>query len=217
MTKTIGIIPAGGKAERFKGLSKELLPVSPNDCALSRCVKSMKMGEADAIVIASNQERLLEHELVAVQNKNVVVRVQANGFQGLWEVLAVIGESTEADWYYFAMPDTVYPADVFMRQKNNDVSCGVFQTNKPERFGVVSEGKILDKPQGLTGTHLAWGVWTWSGAAMGVLAKAARETQDHTAALNVMISQFPVEAFLLPYYYDFASFEDYTEFLCSLT
>jgi dTDP-glucose pyrophosphorylase len=217
MTKTIGIIPAGGKADRFKGIAKELLPVSPNDCALSRVIKSMRMGEADEIYIGSRRERVAEHWQIADQHKGVSVITHADGFGGMWDVIATVAAKGKADWYYFAMADTVYPADVFMREKKNDVSCGVFQTNKPERFGVVADGRITDKPQGLTGTHLAWGVWIFSGAAMDALAKACRETKDHTAALNALIAAFPVDAFVMPYYYDLASFEDYAEFLCQLT
>ena len=214
MTKVIGIIPAGGNAERFNGIAKEMLPISADDCALTRCIKSMKLGGADEIFIASTQGKVAEHWTLADYAKDVVIRVQAKGFRGLWEVIAAIGESEKADWYYFAMPDTVYPVDVFKREKKHDASCGVFWTDKPHRFGVVRDGKITDKPAEVTGAVVAWGVWIWSGAAMGVLAKACRETQNHTAALNVLIQRYPVDAFLMPYYYDFAAFEDYRDFLC---
>lgn len=215
MTHTIGIIPAGGKAERFKGLAKELLPVSNEDCALSRCVKSMQMGLADEIYIASRQDRVAEHYRVTEKIGNIVL--SAVGYRGLWEFVATVGEKAKADWYYFAMPDTVYPVNVFMREKTKDVACGMFRTSQPHRFGVVSEGKIIDKPEGMTDMAIAWGLWIWSAAAMEVLTQACRETQDHTAALNVLIGKFgtEIDAFLMPYYYDFATFEDYTEFLCS--
>ncbi len=214
MTKTIGVIPAGGNAERFNGIAKEMLPISADDCALTRCIKSMKLGGADEIWIATRQEKISEIFRVVGHSEDVLIRAQVGGYRGLWEVVAAIGESEKADWYYFAMPDTVYPVDVFMRDKKADASCGVFWTDKPHRFGVVSEGRITDKPADVTGTVVAWGVWIWSAAAMDVLAKACRETQDFTAALNVLIQRYPVDAFLMPYYYDFAAFEDYREFIC---
>lgn len=213
MTNIIGIIPAGGKAERFKGLHKELLPVSVGDCALTRCVRAMQDGGANEIYIASRHDKTTEH-WNAVQNFQGV-HLTARDFVGLWECIAVLGETCKADLYYFAMADTVFPPDAFMRDARHDVTCGAFYTKKAGRFGIIAGNCIVDKSPSLVGD--AWGVWIWSADAMAYLAAACRETRNHTAALNKLLERFGVEKFFMPYYYDFATFADYVEFLCQHT
>lgn len=212
MTKTIGIIPAGGNAERFKGLSKELLPVSVDDCAMSRCIKSMQIGGATEIYIATKQDKIKDHWQVIKDMSGI--HLTAREFRGLWDFIAFMGESVKADRYFFAMPDTVYPTHVFINDTPANVTCGTFRTFKPYRFGILCGNVIEDKTDKL---GYAWGVWVWSRKAMEFLANACRETKNHTGALNLMLARFGVDTFEMSYYYDFATFEDYMEFLCSLT
>jgi hypothetical protein len=213
MTRTVGIIPAGGSSTRFNGLAKELLPVSQHDCALTRCIKSMQIGGAEEIYIATRHDKIAELWRVVESFRGV--HLTARDFRGLWEFIAFIGESVPADRYYFAMPDTVYPIDAFLYDTAADVTCGVFETDKPGRFGILQGNTIIDKDPKLTG-H-AWGTWEWSRGAMGFLSAACKEMKDHTSALNKTTSQFGINTFPLDYYYDFAAFDDYLEFLCSLT
>jgi hypothetical protein len=213
MTNIVGIIPAGGKAERFRGMAKELLPISQTDCALTRAIRAMQDGGADEVYIATSQAKTLEHYKAVAGLHGV--HLTAREFRGLWEVIAFIGESAKADLYYFAMADTVFPDDAFKRDTSHDVTCGAFYTKKAGRFGILAGNRIVDKNPSLVGD--AWGVWIWTADAMECLVKACRETRDHTAALNRLLDRFGVDTFYMPYYYDFAAFEDYTEFLCSLT
>ena len=213
MTNIVGIIPAGGNADRFHGLAKELLPVSADDCALTRVIRAMRNGDAGEIYIASRHDRVTEHYRVTQHIKNV--NIMAFGFRGLWDVIAVIGEKAQADFYYFAMADTVFPLDTFARDTSHDVTCGAFYTDKPSRFGILGTNRIVDKSPDLIGD--AWGVWIWTADAMEFLVRACRETQDHTAALNKLLGRFGLDIFWMAYYYDFASFDDYAEFLCSHT
>jgi hypothetical protein len=213
MTKTVGIIPAGGSAYRFRGLAKELLPVSPDNCALSRCIKSMQIGGADKVYIASRQDKITEHWRVIEQVQGV--SLTARPFAALWEFVAYIGENVIADRYYFAMADTVFPLDTFTRDTGHDVTAGLFYTAKRGRFGILAGNVIVDKHPDLIGD--AWGVWIWSRDAMEYLAAACRDTRDHTAALNLLLAHFGRDCFYMPYYYDFAAFEDYREFLCQAT
>jgi hypothetical protein len=213
MTKTVGLIPAGGSALRFKGVWKELLPISQTDCALSRCIKAMQSGGAESIYVATKPEKIAEHWKV-IENIGGV-HLTARPFASLWEFIARTGETVKADKYFFAMPDTVFPVDAFQRDARHDVTCGAFYTKKAGRFGILTGNHVVDKSPSLIGD--AWGVWIWSGEAMEYLTAKCRETKDHTAALNCMLERFGVDTFYMPYYYDFAAFEDYTEFLCSLT
>jgi hypothetical protein len=213
MTKTLGVIPAGGSAFRFRGLAKELLPVSPDDCALSRCIKAMQIGGAEEIYIATRHDKLNDHWKVIEQVRGV--HLTARPFASLWDFLAYIGENVKADRYFFAMPDTVFPMDTFTRDTGHDVTAGLFYTDKPGRFGILAGNLIVDKHPELIGD--AWGVWIWTRDAMEYLAAACREERDHTKALNKLLERFGRDAFWMPYYYDFATFEDYVEFLCQLT
>ena len=160
--KSIGIIPAGGSAYRFRGLAKELLPVSPDECALTRCVRAMQNGGADEVHVASRHDRITEHWRVIEQMGGG--HITARPFGNWWEFVRYIGRNIDADRYYFAMPDTVFPLDTFARTFTADVSAGVFHTDKPGRFGILAGDVIVDKHPDLTG--YAWGVWSWSRLAM---------------------------------------------------
>lgn len=208
MSRVIGILPAGGTAARFNGLAKELLPVSNGECALSRCARTMLDCGAEEVVILSSWNKANLH-ICALSG--LPVQVIANDYRGVWETITRAGE-LEADWYYFAMPDTVFPTDVFKVPKTSDVMVGLFETNKPERFGMLRGSKIVDKKPGPSGC--AWGAWIWSRKAMEYLAEVLPLVQDHTRGMNMLIDRFNFSTFPLAYYYDFAAFEDYREFLC---
>jgi hypothetical protein len=119
---SIGILPAGGNATRFRGIAKELLPVSPAECALSRAVRAMQNGGASEIYIASRHDRLPEHWR-AIENTGGC-HLTAKPFRRWWEFVRYIGRTVEADRYYFAMPDTVFPLDAFAREVTAEVTAG---------------------------------------------------------------------------------------------
>lgn len=208
MTDVLGIIPAGGLAERFQGVDKELLPISRTDCGLTRCIQTMQLGGANDILLFTNRKKLMNHwnRIKDLQG----VRMYAQELRGLWEVIAEAGK-TIAKWYYFAMPDTVFPLNTFMHDKA-DVLAGTFITNSPERFGVFHGNVIVDKRPD-DGIFTAWGVWIWSEKSMRTLIKTCLETHDLTQALNTIIGS-ELKTFPLAYYHDFASFEDYKDFIC---
>ena len=209
--KSIGIIPAGGSAYRFRGMAKELLPVSPDECALTRCVRAMQNGGADEVHVASRHDKITEHWRVIEQMGGG--HITARPFGNWWEFVRYIGRNIDADRYYFAMPDTVFPLDTFARTFTADVSAGVFHTDKPGRFGILAGDVIVDKHPDLTG--YAWGVWAWSRLAMRHIVQT--EAADSVTGLNSLLAHFGAATFKLAYYYDFAAFEDYREFLCCPT
>jgi hypothetical protein len=197
MTRTIGIIPAGGAAIRFRGLQKELLPVSETETALDRCVYSMFVGGADEIFIITNNSRNIVHKTATVIYKD---------HPKLSDVFVTAANLT-ADWYYFAMPDTVYPVDIFTVKKTAPFMVGTFWTDRPERFGMLrvgmlrdgkivsQQGQIVDKQKGAPGK--AWGALILDSASMIYLARQAVKTYNHTAALNALLNlgydEFPIE------------------------
>lgn len=211
MIDTLGIIPAGGKAVRFGGIYKELLPISENECGLSRCIRSMRRGGAGKIVVATNWIRY--------EHINLDVTVLEGEYLGMWEVIEhmeSLGNYYNVNRYLFAMPDTVYPLDIFERMPKDEPVCiGTFETAEPQRFGVIHDGRIVDKQKLEPGMYKAWGVWSWSGDVMPVLVDALRAKKDHTAAFNLILDAFGYHETEMKYYYDFASFEHYRDFLCN--
>ena len=204
MTKRVGIIPAGGNAVRFGGALKELLPLNRADCGLSRCADAMRPAE---LLLFSNKKKAQIHREI-VPDATIITEPQAD----LWEVVYTAAATTFADWYLFAMPDTVFPLDVFQQDIISSTMVGVFDTKKTGRFGIfVDNLRIIDKPDF---GGMAWGVWAWSYEAMKTLSQACRQYKNLTKALNVMLERHGVEMRELEYYYDFAAMEDYTEFLC---
>ena len=201
MVRTIGIIPAGGAAIRFHGLQKELLPVSETETALERCIYSMFLGGTDEIFIITSNSRNVTHKTATVIYKD---------HPKLSDVFVTAANLT-ADWYYFAMPDTVYPTNIFAVKKSAPVMVGAFLTDKPERFGMLRDGQIVDTEKGAPGK--AWGALILDSASMIYLARQAVKTYNHTAALNALLNlgydEFPIE-----YYYDFATYNDYVEYVC---
>lgn len=202
---SLGIVPAGGNATRFNGLAKELLPVSKDDCALSRCVKALPVAEVEVFTTADKYNAHRD-ALQGITKAYFTVKK----FPTLADVLDYAITHSEASWYYFAMPDTVFPTTAFPKP-SGPVMCGVFNTDQPERFGVFRGDEIVDKKKGKAG--LAWGAWIWSREAALDLASACAQTHDYTAALNIMLQRWGVDTFPLRFYYDFASFEDYKKFL----
>ena len=207
MTSIVGIIPAGGSAARFNGVNKELLPVSKTECALGRCARLMRDAGADRLMLYSTPEKKSVHALV-VKRADIITTHMA----GLWQVLLHAASKAPADWYLFAMPDTVTPEDTFTNfPLIFDVTCGTFWTDKPERFGILHDNKIIDKPN-----HggLAWGTWVISRDAMLTLARHCKISREHTVALNAMITKHGYENKPLDFYYDVATLDDYREYLC---
>lgn len=211
MTRTVGIIPAGGQAGRFNGVMKELLPISQEECGLTRTIATMQAGGANEVWIVTNREKITAHWHAAGQIPGV--HFKSHECKGVWEAIALCAD-VPADWYYFAMPDTIYPAEAFVREPKFPVTAGTFYTDKPERYGMLRRNLIVDKEPGLPGN--AWGVWMWSFDAFQTLTAALGQLQDHTKALNVLISRYGVETFSMGFYYDFATFADYREYLCTL-
>lgn len=201
MDRTIGIIPAGGAALRFRGLQKELLPVSETETALDRCIFSMFVGGADEIFIITNNSRNIVHKTATVIYKD---------HPKLSDVF-ITAANLKAEWYYFSLPDTVYPTNIFTAKKTAPLMVGTFLTDKPERFGMIRNGQIVDKQPGAPGK--AWGALILDSASMIYLASQAVKTYNHTAALNALLNlgydEFPIE-----YYYDFATYNDYVEYVC---
>jgi len=220
MTKMLGIVPAGGNSTRFGGVMKEILPIKNNSSALSRCINSMIVGGADRVIVSSTEYKKEQH-FNALRHNIVddVYKIIPGKYFGLWDCIADIATNNKADSYLFAMPDTVFPIDLFHKMSICDypVVMGEFTTNKPERFGVMFKGSIVDKETLPVGNYSAWGTWMFNAEAMEFFVSELYNHMNFTHAINSVISKFNFTNVHIEYYFDFANFKSYKEFLCNRT
>jgi hypothetical protein len=208
----IGIVPAAGKAERFGGLLKELLPW--NGGSLLGNTVTILQQHCDNVIVLTRPEKIMQHaQALDGYGATFILQEGDNLLSGLKSI------TWDSDYYLFAMPDTVFPLDAFPQGGvfDKDVfQIGLFDTTEGQKFGVWGEdedgGWIDDKNSKNEGKERqAWGLLGWPRAAMNVI----RETylKEHTDAFNVAIAEVGFETFMMAYYHDFSSFDDYRKVL----
>lgn len=173
----VGLLPAGGKAERFGGLPKFLLP-TPEGSLLNVWIERMKAQGVEQIIIgASAENRMIIERLVP--RDCLVYLVNSSTMS---ETVLAARRWCGNDTVLLAMPDT------FIRQPDgglgglrrgladNTVVAGLFAVREWQKKklgmcytsvsvnGELSVTKIVDKPgEFCTATH-AWGVLGWQPA-----------------------------------------------------
>jgi len=202
---TVGIVPAAGRAERFGGLLKELLPWGDSSL-LGNTVQALQVY-CDNVIVLTRPEKIMQHAQ-ALDGYGVTFVLQEG-----YSLLAGLQSITwDSDYYLFAMPDTVFPFFAFPRGFDKGVfQIGLFSTTEGHRFGVFEE-QIDDKNPDNKGLHrYAWGLLGWPFAGMKVI----RETyvKEHTDAFNLAIETVGFETFIMDYYHDFADLDQYKEAL----
>jgi len=202
----LGIIPAGGKAERFGGVMKEMLPCG-DMTLLERCVSAMERAGADEIVVLTTPEKIAVHAR-ALQGNNVTFRLSRGT---LWASMCE-AMNFGADEYLFAMPDTYFPLDA-LKDRFGNFFMGLFRTDTPARFGVYHEGQIWDK-YFESGEYLAWGVLSWSRKVANFW--KGKHYDNHTCAFNDALRNFGTVVAILYFYNDMASFSDYRKLVLNV-
>lgn len=201
--RSIGIIPAGGKSERFGGTVKDLLPLR-GEALIRRTVDTLKTS-CDHVVVVSNVERIQAH--VRTLRSDVSYMVKGDNHPDMFDAMLMVCKAYPADRYFFSMPDTVIPRNAFKNVPQCDFAMGVFSTNTPERFGCIVDGRVINKHKYVTIPAKAWGVLVWSAQVAQSWLDNAFET--YTQAINWTIARYGFETFPLAYYYDCASEDDY--------
>jgi dTDP-glucose pyrophosphorylase len=202
----LGVIPAAGKGSRWGGYYKELLPCGDGEWLIDRTVEAMLCGGADAVLIVTRIEKmaaLAEHLRYA--SLPVYFTIQ-HGDNDIW---SAIEESFGfiADRYLFAMPDTYFPLDAFETVTGGSFSLILHETTRPERFGVLVEGTVINKAELTPGTYSAWGLLSWDRQVVRFWQRI--RPGGYTDAINTAIREFGLDYWTIPYYYDMATFEDY--------
>lgn len=207
----LGILPAAGVSERFHGLMKEFLPVKDGVRVMDFSMRAVT-AVCSRVLIVSNHQKIQQHIAYIPESPHVFYSIQRDKL-GLWGAV-VKSFAMAADKNFFAMPDTIIPIDCFKgKEFRKDFYLGLFETELPQRFGVLQSGKIVDKDDSLSGKHQAWGVLVWSRRVVQHWIKNFKEIENFTQAINMAMDHFGYETFDLAAYADMASFDDYMEVL----
>lgn len=200
----IGIIPAAGKAERFGGVLKELLPARDGISFINHAADRLR-PVCDLVVIVTNKDKAQSH----IQSvKDVIFIEQDNSLNLLGAVQSAL--KIEAERYYFTMPDTYMRNDVFTDTPIMvGLSLGIFETYKPVRFGCLVDGLIIDKSPDIQSPANAWGVLSWGQEWRGNFFYA----DNFTNAINGVMKNGGFATWSIGNYSDMASVNDYIEYL----
>lgn len=189
MTEYIGILPAAGRGSRLGAIpcSKEIMPLG---------FQSPTSKEGDWYPVTAVEKHLSAFAQAQVQRVGIIigntkwdiVRYLGNGDRFQLPIAYFYQEKLDGmpfaldltySWIQdanilFAMPDTlITPNDSMARlvkyhqSRNADITLGLFQTNAPEKFGMVelnSDKEIIgfiDKPN-QSDLKLMWGCAVWT-------------------------------------------------------
>jgi len=207
----IGIIPAAGVAKRWGYYPKFLLPCGDREWLLDRAIRAMPVrkvvvvyGDETNVELFRHVERCgLQDKVIFKENKHMELDLYGSILAGLEET---------AHYYFFAMPDTYWPLDVFPKMPVNGITLGVHRTDMPERFGMLRDGMVVNKQMGDPG--LAWGLLGWDREVRDLWLASHLET--YTDAINLAMQECSWNTVKMSYYYDMASFRDYIHFLRNL-
>lgn len=184
----IALIPAAGKASRFDGLYKELLPIDETEhgriiTGLSHSLMLAWGLGCDKVIIITNKDKVSTHrsyitqlsslnymipEYVVLQNQLYTNDLWGaiKTFNSCWNEATTMNHTIGKDDHcIMIMPDTVpyfehWPLDKVDRC---DFTLGLFETETPERYSTYNSytNQIITK-QACSGTCDAWGMVGWS-------------------------------------------------------
>ena len=214
--RRLAILPAGGRAERFDGIYKELLPIGEGEFLLSDAIRRGHELGADRTLVITSPEKHATHERFLARHAarwDVALVVRDAADDHLWAALDRAIPAGEAG--LLVLPDTTWSCRERIPE-GADFALGTFLTDEPHRFSLVHEGRILTKPEGLAGTWEAWGCVAWSGA----VAEFWRERQardgrypDYDRAFEDAMRRFGHATFRIEDYRDLGTWQTYVSFV----
>jgi len=189
MEDLIGLIPAAGRANRLAPLScsKEIFPLGmmksktgksvkyhPKPVGLYLIERMMIAGVKRTYIILSREKWDIAHYFGNGSSFGLPIAylIQEN-LIGMPDALNIAYPWVRSATILFGMPDTIFhPSEAFKiildnHQKTNaDLTLGLFPTEKPKKFGMVSfdhENNFtytIDKPS-QTDLKFMWGIGCW--------------------------------------------------------
>lgn len=197
MSYKVGIIPAAGKSMRFGRIPKEMLPLPDGKALIDHAVSRLSFCER--IVVVTNPDKYPLHRAIVGQNINMVYQT-GNEMFGAWMTACGL---YKADRYYMTMPDTYIDDNAFDAcPHDKDFALGVFETNNPERFGVLAEGGVKDKYEDAPVPATAWGALMWSYDVYKLWCE--KRLWDYTAAINEALGYAGLHTWQIGKYFDCA-------------
>jgi choline kinase len=214
----LGVIAAAGEGSRWGRFEKELLPIGPEQWLIDNSLEAMRLAGARRICLVSSPAKIHTHANHFMKEKyrryDIFYVIQRERTD-IWGAIKESFPFAE-DLNLFAMPDTLFDPQCFRtllaRAAPPPFSLGTFDTQRPERFGVLHGGRVVNKSTDLPAAqYSAWGTLVWSREVVD--AWLADDPRDYTLAINRAIERFGHGTFPLNYYYDFAAWADYKRWL----
>ena len=200
----LGIIPAAGRAERFGGLLKELLPIRDGVLLMDYSLRWLQ--HCRHIICVTSLEKIGQ---LSRHYPDLLFAIQRDD-RDIWGAIRTALE-IDARYYDMAMPDTI-TNEQSRSNWHSDLTFGVFKTDQPERFGVIADRRIRDKDESLKGTKRhAWGTISWSRKIRNYWLAYDHQIVRFDQALSLAMAAFEFSTFKSETYQDIASWEDYQE------
>lgn len=207
------LILAGGNAERFGGIPKEMLPCGENKTFLSRLIEHVRenVNDIDDVTVVSNSEKIHLHKKVPGID-NILIRPELNF--GLYDAIS-LGQSLETGTLVL-LADTHFNSK-FEFNRDTPLSFGLFPTRHPERFSVIDyNGIIRTKSKNLhQWYHSAWGCFYYTPIVAQYIREYGGVITDYDVILQSCIDTFGYQPFTLYDYYDIGTYERYIEWIKS--
>jgi hypothetical protein len=221
----IGIIPCAGKATRWGGNYKELLPIGENKWLIDCSIDQMYLSGVRKFCIVSNPEKISTHIQHFQKDKYkgicIFFVIQNYNQDILGAIKTALPFCEKEDFVFFSMPDTLFGEIGFNVNPKVDFNLGVFNTINGNRFGVLDQEpfktcKIINKNEDFVGINkLAWGnfVANWKVIQFWYSWAYVDSSYTYTDLLNSTIKMFSYDLHTLDYYYDFENWDEYKRWI----
>jgi dTDP-glucose pyrophosphorylase len=141
------LLPSAGRALRFTGILKELLPIDGSGITLleNAAITGMVHFNIDEIAVVTTAFKEPYHR--SILDKSAVSQapihyIRQTGIE-LWGALKDAIDPTQDS--VLLLPDTVLRLQAGRVKITSDFMLGLFFTEEPERFSTVADGKIYTK------------------------------------------------------------------------
>ncbi len=214
----LAVIPAGGRADRFGGIYKECLPIGENEYLLTSALRQAQRLGATDFAITTRVEKIATHMGLLGRhcrdlNPQAFIQTDADDLWGAIRLTFPLRRES-----ILVLPDTVFTTRERIPQA--DLAFGVFTTNEPRRFSVLSGGGILfTKSKVLTGPQQAWGTVYWSAevaAYWRMWEDANGPFLSYDNAFQYAIREFGYKTFKLDSYFDLGTWGAYSGYVRNL-
>lgn len=214
MTTRRFVIPAAGKATRFGGIPKELLPISKTRCGLTHAVElATTIGQCAPVVVTTKEMRWLHKKTIANAGLRAIIIVDPKKTLGdMWESVLCGLDGTMPGG--LIMPDTVpVLTDQQPSPRASALSLGCFLTSSPEQYSCLELGGLpprIRTKEPNEDTAIAWGMVMWDAQAAQDLSKFRGH---YDRAFESIMQSCGCDVFMLKSYADLGTFARYQEYI----